>query len=151
MSELAVVGLVSNIISFIEFGSKLVAVTQDVRQSRHGMAVEVEELKLILSGVRTSRERVKAMQASQLRVPKRLCLPEEDILRLVDLCENLAGKIEPILEKLRKRPNASWKTYEEIRVAFRTLIERRELQELCRRLRDMDERVRHYCASILQS
>jgi tetrahydromethanopterin S-methyltransferase subunit G len=31
------------------------------------------------------------------------------------------------------------------------LIERKELQELCKRLRDMDEKVRYYCARMLQS
>jgi hypothetical protein len=148
MAELAVVGLVSNIISFIEFGSKLAAVTQDVRQSRHGMAVEVAELTHILSDIRSSSARVRDIQH---RVHKPLCTPENNILELVSHCEQLASKIQPILDKLRKRPNASWKTYEDVRVAFRTLIERKELQELCKRLRDMDEKVRYYCARMLQS
>jgi hypothetical protein len=148
MAELAVISLVSNIISFIEFGSKLAAVTQDVRQSRHGMAVEVEELTHILSNIRSSGARVWAMQIPGHRP---LCTPEENILKLVDLCEHLACRIQPILDKLRKRPDASWKTYEDVRVAFRTLMERKELQDLCKRLRYMDERVRYYCANILQS
>jgi hypothetical protein len=148
MAELAVVGLVSNIISFIEFGSKLVSVTQDVRQSRHGMAMEVAELNHILSDIQSSSARARDIE---VRVHKPLCTPEKSILQLVNLCEHLASKIQPILEKLRKRTNASWKTYEDVRVAFRTLMERKELQELCRRLRNMDEKVRFYCARMLQS
>jgi hypothetical protein len=148
MAELAVVGLVSNTISFIDFGSKLVAVTQDVRQSRHGMAVEVAELTHILSDIRSSSARVRDIQH---RVHKPLCTPEKNILELFNLCEHLAFKIQPILDKLRKRPNASWKTYEDVRVTFRTLMERKELQELSKRLRDMDEKIRYYCARLLQS
>lgn len=148
MAELAIIGLVSNIISFIDFGVKLVAVTQDVRQSRHGMATEVGELAQILLNIRSSHARI---QVTQFPQGHRLSWEEKKILKLVYECEQVAGKIQPILDKLRKRPNASWKTYEDVRVAFRTVVERRELQELCKRLKELDELVREYCAKILQS
>jgi hypothetical protein len=148
MAELAIVGLVSNIISFIDFGAKLVAVTQDVRHSRHGMASEVEDFTQILFDIRSSHARV---QATQFPGRNQLSWEEKRILKLVHDCEQVAGRIQPILDKLRKRPNASWRTYEDVRVAFRTLMERKELQELCRRLKELDELVRSYCAKALQS
>lgn len=146
MAELAVVGLVGNIISFIDFGAKLVSATRDVRGSLNGTTAEVDELRHILLNVQTSNERVKSMQTSGQALSK----DETSLLSLVDECEKLAKTVQKVLDKLKKR-KSSWKTYEDLRVAFQTLSSRRELENLRRRLEALDGRIRTSFSHILQA
>jgi len=48
---LAIIGLVSNILSFIDFGIKFASGTRNVRDSAHGTTTEVRELELIVEDV----------------------------------------------------------------------------------------------------
>lgn len=146
MAELAVVGLVGNIISFIDFGAKLVSATRDVRGSLNGTTAEVDELRHILLNVQTSNERVKSMQTSGQALSK----DETSLLSLVDECEKLAKTVQKVLDKLKKR-KSSWKTYEDLRVAFQTLSSRRDLEDLRRRLEALDGRIRTSFSHILQA
>jgi uncharacterized phage infection (PIP) family protein YhgE len=146
MAELAVVGLVGNIISFIDFGAKLVSATRDVHGSLNGTMVEVEELTHILSNVQASNERVKKMQTSGQALSK----DETNLLTLVNECEKLAKTMQKVLDKLKKR-SSSWKTYEDLRVAFQTLSKRKDLEDLRRRLDALDSRIKASFSHMLQA
>ncbi|KAF1359186.1 hypothetical protein EJ07DRAFT_178797 [Lizonia empirigonia] len=147
MAELAVVGLVGNVISFIDFGSKLVSATRDVHNSLHGTTAEVDELTYIVSNIQSSNERVKTMQTSG----QHLSQDETNVLKLAEECEKLAKKMQKVLDKLRKRTTTSWKTYEDLRVAFQTLIKRKDLDDLRVRLEALDERIRSCFVHTLQA
>ena len=145
MAELAVVGLVGNIIQLIDFGTKLVSATRDVHGSLNGTTAEVDELTHILSSVQSSNERVKNMQVS----PHALSQDETTLLGLVKECEKLAKTMQKVLDKLKKR-DSTWKTYEDLRVAFQTLSKRKDLEDLRRRLEALDSKIRMSFSHVLQ-
>ena len=146
MTGLEVVGLASNIISFIDFGFKLVTVTREVRGSKHGTTAEVNELEHLMDKVELSNARVRNMRLSGDRLSK-----EEMILsELVKDCAMLAEEMKKIMARL-KYSSTSWKTYENWRVAFQTLSKRRELEHLRLRFEALDTMIRTCFTDILQS
>ncbi|KAI4694174.1 uncharacterized protein J4E84_002756 [Alternaria hordeiaustralica] len=70
---LAIIGLVSNIISFIDFGIKFASGARNVRDSVHGTTAEVRELELIVEDVKRYHERVKKQQASGQKLSLKSC------------------------------------------------------------------------------
>ncbi|KAH8759553.1 hypothetical protein F5882DRAFT_479407 [Hyaloscypha sp. PMI_1271] len=61
---ITIIGLVSSIITLVDFGLKVVSGTKNVRDSLHGTTAEVRELDLIVEEVRLSNDLVKKQQSS---------------------------------------------------------------------------------------
>ena len=134
---LAIVGLVSNIISFIGFGLKVASGARNVRDSLHGTTADLHELQLIVADVRKFNNQVRQQRSSGHRLSKH----EINILAMVKECDNVAHELQQAIEKLKVR---SWrsKTLESGRIAFQTIRKQKYIDALRTRLDSLDQRVR---------
>ncbi len=144
MAGLEVISLVSSIITFIDFGAKLLSAVHEVRGSQHGTTLEIDELTHLMEDVAISNTRVNEMRATG----KSLSKDELNLLDLVKDCGRLSDEMKKITVKL-KRSKTSWKTVEDWRVAFQSLSKRKELDNLRSRFDAIDRQIRSSFLHIL--
>ena len=144
---LAIIGLASNIISFIDFGTKLASVSRDIRDSSHGTTAEVKQLADIAASLESWNDKVKNLRSSRANLSR----DELNIVKVAEDCERLVPQIQEKLTKMRTRENATWKTLESLRVATRTLLGGWELKDLGSKLADLDQRFREHFTQALQT
>ncbi|KAI0555886.1 hypothetical protein F4679DRAFT_578007 [Xylaria curta] len=141
-----IIGLVSGIISFVDFGLKIASGIKNVRESLHGTTAEIRELDMIVDDVRRSNTLVKKQQLSH----KELSHEERSFLMMVEECEKLVGEIRKAINTLKIRDGARSKTLENARVVVQSLLKQDEIQALQSRLNNLDERIRRNIEKILQ-
>jgi len=141
-----IIGLVASILTFIDFGLKVVSGTRNVHDSAHGTTAEVRELDLIVADVRSSNDMVKKQQLSG----RKLSEDEQQILAMVAECEKLVGELSKVISKLKVRADARSKTLESARVFTRSFLKQGDIQALRTRLDKLDERIRRNIESAMQ-
>jgi hypothetical protein len=119
---LAIIGLVSNILGFIDFGIKFVSGTRNVRDSLHGTTAEVRELELIVEDVEKYHEQVKKQRSSG----QKLSVHENRILGMVSQCRDIAEELHKAIDRLHMREGRS-KTLESSRVFFQGFWKQRDI------------------------
>ncbi|KAI1572486.1 hypothetical protein PtrEW13061_011274 [Pyrenophora tritici-repentis] len=134
---LAIIGLVTNIIAFIDFGLKVASGVRNVRESMHGTTADIHELELILADVRRYNDQIR----DQKRLGRSLSKHEAAILAMVRECNNVAYELQKAIEKLKVRTWRS-RTLENGRIAFQTLRKQRYIDSLRERLDSLDKRIR---------
>lgn len=135
---LAIIGLASNIISFIDFGLKLFSGIGIVRDSLHGTTPEIRELDLIVEDV----QRLNAGVIGQKSTGQTLSKDELRISATANECENVATEIRKVIKDLRVRQDARSKTLESGRVVIQGLWKRGDIERLRGRLESLDQRIR---------
>lgn len=135
---LAIIGLASNIISFIDFSLKLFSGIGIIRDSLHGTTPEIRELDLIVDDV----HRLNAGVIGQKSAGQTLSKDELRILAMANEWENLATEIRKVIKDLRVRHDARSKTLESGRVVIQLLWKRGDIERLRNRLEDLDQRIR---------
>ncbi|CAI6338167.1 unnamed protein product [Periconia digitata] len=143
---ISVIGLVSGIITFIDFGYKVISGARNVRSASHGFTADVHELNMIVEDVQKFNKIVKEQGKSGQQLSK----DERSMLEMVTECDNLVFKIRDIVKTLRKREEARSKTLESARVFTRSFFKQGELQALQTRLEKLDSRIRINTANALQ-
>ncbi|CAG5152839.1 uncharacterized protein ALTATR162_LOCUS2933 [Alternaria atra] len=143
---LAILGLVSNIISFIDFGFKVASEAQNVRSSLHGTTTEVRELELIVDEV----SRYNKIITQQKDGGQKLTDDEKLILQMAAQCENMANGLRQAIKKLRIRQGRS-KTLESGRVAWGWWKQKDHIADLLRRLDSLDQRLRRHIENVIRS
>ncbi|KAI4916207.1 hypothetical protein J4E85_010295 [Alternaria conjuncta] len=142
----AIIGLVSNILSFIDFGIKLASETRNVRDSLHGTTAEVRELEIIVEDVERYHEKVQKLQS----LGQELSAHEKSIMGMVKYCRNIAEDLHKIIERLHVRQGRS-KTLESSRVLFQGFRKQRDIDALRARLDALDKRIRVNVEHIIRS
>ena len=142
---LAIIGLVSNILSFIDFGIKFASGTRNVRDSAHGTTTEVRELELIVEDVEKYHEQVQKQQASG----QKLSVHEKRILDMVRQCRTIAGELHKAIDRLHVREGRS-KTLESSRVLFQSFWKQRDIISLRTRLQALDVHIRQNIEYIIR-
>jgi len=136
---LTIIGLASNIISFVDFGFKLVSEAKNVRDSLHGTTPEINELEQTLARV----QRLSAqLQSEAVTGPQQLSQDEKDILGTVNECNALAKDIAKRTKNLKVRDNARFKLLEYGKVALSEIFHTKEIEDLRRRLDKVEQRLR---------
>jgi uncharacterized small protein (DUF1192 family) len=143
---ITIIGLVSSIITLVDFGLKVVSGTKNVRDSLHGTTAEVRELDLIVEEVRLSNDLVKKQQSSG----QKLSNGELHILAMVAECDQLVGVLRKTINTLKIRATARSKTLESARVFTQTFLKLGDIQALRSRLDDLDERIRKNIENAMQ-
>ncbi|KAI1750161.1 hypothetical protein F4782DRAFT_255602 [Xylaria castorea] len=141
-----IIGLVSGIISFVDFGLKVASGTKKVRDSLHGTTAEIRELDVIIDDVRRSNALIKKQQLSR----EELSHDERSLLMMVVECEKLVGELRTAISTLKRRDGARSRTLESARVVVQGLWKQDEIQALRSRLDNLDERIRRNIENILQ-
>ncbi|KPM39267.1 hypothetical protein AK830_g7298 [Neonectria ditissima] len=140
----AIIGLASSIVAFVDFGLKLVSATKSARDSVHDTLPEVHEIEIILEDVRNSN--IKAIQGL---AGLQLSQGERHIMAMATDCERLAGELGDMVQKLKIRDDARFRTIESSRVAFRVLRRGKDIDDLRRRIEKLDARIRSNVQMIL--
>lgn len=132
-----IIGLASSIVAFVDFGIKLVSAVKSARDSVHDTLPEVHEIELCLEDVRHSN--LRAIQGSPGR---HLSQGEKHIMAMATECERLAGELGEIVQKLKIRDGARFRTIESSRIALRVLRKGKDIEDLRRRIDNLDVRIR---------
>lgn len=143
---LAIVGLVSNIISFIDFGLKFVSGIGMVRDSQHGTTSEICELELIVEDVQRLNTEVIRQKSSVHSLNK----DEMLILEMANECDRVATEIRKVTKNLKIRQEARLRTWESGRVVIQGLWKRGEIERLRGQLESLDQRIRDNVKNALQ-
>lgn len=143
-----VVGLISGVITFIDFGLKVVAESKKLHNSAaRGASDEISELDRYVVNIHEWNEEIKRQQLSGLQLSK----DERRILGMVRDCEKLVDELREVIETLQIQDGARSKKLETARVAFQRRWKSGDLQNLRTRLRDLDEQIRRNVEHIMQS
>ncbi|RYP08545.1 hypothetical protein DL765_008750 [Monosporascus sp. GIB2] len=145
---ITIISLVSSIITFVDFGFKVVSGTKNVRDSLHGTTAEVRELDLILEEVRCSNDLAKRQQQSS---GQKLSNDELRVLAMVAECEKLVGELRKAINTLKIRAGARSKTLESARVFTQSFLKQGDIQSLRSRLDALDRRIRKSIEDALQT
>lgn len=129
-----VIGLVSGIITFIDFGFKVAGESKQIRTSAHGMAQDLKTLDFVMQDVRSSNEAVK----KQLPPGRRHSDDEGRILAMVDECERVYLELRGIMDGLSVPDGSRSKTLKSVRIASRRIWKHTEIQELRDHLEQLD-------------
>ncbi|KAI1362569.1 hypothetical protein F5Y08DRAFT_311690 [Xylaria arbuscula] len=143
MAEIA--GLISSIITFIDFGFKVVAGAKDVRNSAQGMTAEVRELERIIRDAQHYNDLVKTQRASGQWFSD----DELDVLGMVAECEELVRKLRELTSTLKTRTNARFRTLESTRILARTFLKEKEIKSLRSQLDEMAAQIWKHVANVM--
>ncbi|KAF3001351.1 hypothetical protein E8E13_006193 [Curvularia kusanoi] len=140
---LAVIGLVSSMVTFVDFGSKVVNGAKRIRDSGEGALEDLEELAKIVEDVR----RFNREAQIQLRNGHR---PSSDVIRITEMvaeCEKICDRIRILIQKLAVRDSSILETG---RVALQAIRKKKDIQDLRTRLDALDKRIRSNIQHIFQ-
>ena len=130
MDPLTAVGLASNIIQFVQFGSNLVYGSLDLYKSADGTSSVNAELQFLtedLTGICSKLSRPRNLMEERL-LPK----AELDLVKLARSCESLGSQFLTVLEGLKvKGQNRRW---ESIRQALKTQWKAKDIDRYRMRL-----------------
>jgi hypothetical protein len=141
-----ILGLSSNIISFIQFGFTVVSASKAVRDSVHGTTPEVHDLKSIVEDVQELIERVDA----ERKAGRALTKEERHIVEMAKECEMLVKQLQHAIDKLKIRDGASSRWLESTKIVVKGMWKRGEIDELKVRLETLVGRLRHSLSEVLQ-
>jgi hypothetical protein len=144
----SVVGLISSVITFIDFGLKVISESKKLRDSASkGTSDEISELDHYITNIQQWHEKVKKQQLSGLRLSQ----SEKRILEMVQDCEKLVIELREVIGSLKIQNKARSKTIETARVAFQTRMKYGDNQNKRTRLHDLDEQIRRHVEHIMQA
>ncbi|KAM0421390.1 hypothetical protein ACHAPT_010744 [Fusarium lateritium] len=144
MSGFEIIGLASSIVAFVDFSIKLVSAVKSARDSVHDTLPEVHEIELCLEDVRQSN--LRAIQGSAGR---QLSQGERHVMAMTTECDRLAGELGGMVQKLKIRGGAKSRTLESSRIAWRVLRKGKDIEDLRRRIENLDVRIRSNVQMIL--
>lgn len=136
----SIIGLTASIVTFIDFGIKVVSLAKTIRESHDGALAlpHSSELNLIVDDVRALVREVREKKSGPGQ-------PAEDDQLLVSIaveCERLATRLRSILDTLKVRDGAWSRTLEVGRVLFFTVTKKSDLEDIRQRLDSLGSRLR---------
>jgi hypothetical protein len=131
---ITIIGLVSGIITFVDFGFKIVNGAKQIRDSGKGTTQELAELDSIVGNIQTFNKLVK----SQIPMDQTLSDDEQRITHMVNDCEILCAQLNVLMSKLTTR-NSSF--LGSVRVASKSAFKKSEIQDLKRRLESLSQQI----------
>lgn len=138
----AILGIAANIAQFVSFGIQLISEAKKIHGSFHGVQNDHHELEVIVEDIKKSCKDVVPAPGS-LR-------DAQAFQQLLKECIPLADKLLFIRSDRQVSKAQNHRGLEVVRQTLRSVAKRKEIQELKRRLLDMDQRLRARAFSILQ-
>ncbi|GKZ35382.1 hypothetical protein AbraIFM66950_006011 [Aspergillus brasiliensis] len=139
-----IIGLVGNIVSFVDYAYKAIVATKDAYGSATGLTQEVAKIDDIVKGIQQTSRQLLA-HPSAIRLSKEeLAITNTQATRCLQLAKELNG----LLDKLRVREDAP-RAIEITRVALQWQRKKGHIESLERRLCDLDVQVRAGLTKIL--
>lgn len=142
---ISLLGLVAGIVTFVDFGLKIISGSKSLRRSLDGMTPEISELERSIKHIQALNESITANHAAD----QTLSDTETEVVAMVHESERLYTQLQISLNKLKVRASARSKTLEAGRVTLRSLWSHSELLELGKRLAILDQSIRTSIRNIL--
>ncbi|KAK7973803.1 hypothetical protein PG989_015651 [Apiospora arundinis] len=129
MAELALLGLVANIFQFVETGIKIASTARDLEfpGARHQAAVGRDQ----------EHER-----GGRQYTPRGSFGDELAICEYSAECASIVAELEALAAKITKSGSAKSKALDSMRIAYHNVTKKNEIQELMKRLNEMDQRLK---------
>lgn len=136
---LATLGIVANIAQIIGFGLQLASVGTEIYNSVQGSRDEYRELEIIIADVGDNTKKIREALSHSSTISSR---DEKAILQLATECEPLATKLLKILNDLKISKDARFRGLETVKQTIRGAAKRKDIQDLKRRLMDLDSHLK---------
>jgi hypothetical protein len=145
----AVLGIAANIAQFVGYVIQLISEGKEIYESLHGARDEHHELEIIKEITKLSEElqTIIPQPGISTRLPSG---DEKAIWRLAEECKPLADQLLHILNDLKVPTDRRFRWLETVRQTFRSAKKGKEIEELKRRLLDIDKRLRVRAFNMLQ-
>lgn len=142
---LALIGLVSNVVGFIQIGVELVSVAQSFGDARK--IPDISELDSIVDDIQLRHAGLRQqMKSSDLELSK----ADLNILSMVGQCDKIADQLRSLSKDLSKKPGVRSRAADTVRKAAKYMWNRKTVSELGERLIRMDNMIREYTRTALQ-
>jgi hypothetical protein len=142
---LAIIGLASSIITFIEFGVAIITTTRSIRSSPDGKVPEIRELETSLNTMR-----LRNTAALERMASKPMSQHELQISQAVVECEKVVAQLKRLVRLRTRRSDARFPNIESAIVFARMVMGRGELDRLIKQLKNQDAQVRKGLKALLQ-
>lgn len=162
VEALAVVGLISNIAQFAEYGTRIVSDTIDVYKDQGGISKELEEMEVVFRNVthgyqRLERKHLDQQQWANLQKKPSHRYPGDTAiqfdhtsdLELIRLYQPVIEELSLLLQQLKPRVGVDTK-FEAFRVAMRRIRKKEELKTLEGRLERILKQISHHNVATLR-
>ncbi|KAE8446593.1 hypothetical protein EG329_011786 [Mollisiaceae sp. DMI_Dod_QoI] len=124
MDTLAAIGLVGNIVQFVDFTSKLVSKAREGYRSADGAFIENADLETVTADLLAVANKIKPQEVVRIR--------DTNFSNLCSSCTDVAGELLAALAKLKVQNGKSkWKSF---RKALRSVWSKEEILEIEKRL-----------------
>lgn len=143
-------GVAANIAQFISYGIKLLAEGKEAYGSIRGQQDEHHELETIIADIKGLSDEVASVSLQTRVATIPLSSDERIIVQLVTECQPLADKLQRLLDDLKVSKGARLRG---LQTSWQTLKggwKKSDIQDLRRRLLDIDERLRFRVSNMLQ-
>ncbi|KAI0414753.1 hypothetical protein F5X98DRAFT_348474 [Xylaria grammica] len=138
---ITIIGLISGIITFVEFGLKITSGAKSIRHSLHGTTADVADLNQNLSKIIGDLQRWNDLLKERKSRGAKLSYNESRMVEMIAQCEKLQTEVRKAIQTLAMRAEARSKTVESMRVATRTFLKADKIRALESQLNDLAERI----------
>ena len=145
LDPLTAISLSSAVVSFVDFGSKVVSGTRDIYKSGKGTLQENDEIEIITTEVTRLNDRILSCRPSlPSSLPNDLSQNDESLRELAASCKIIADDLLDILQELKVRGSADrnrkWSSFRKA-VASQTPWNKDKVQSLEKRLQRIHEQI----------
>ncbi|KAI1289031.1 hypothetical protein F5Y03DRAFT_378532 [Xylaria venustula] len=139
---ITIIGLVSGIITFVEFGLKITSGAKNIRNSLHGTTPDVTSLNQNLSKIIRDLQLWNDLLKERKSRGVELSYNESSMEEMIAQCEKLHKHVQKAIQTLKMRAEARSRTVESMRVATRTFLKADKIRALEFQLNNLAERIR---------
>lgn len=136
---LVAIGLAANIAQFVGYGITIISETREVYHSARGAKEENLELHVVVSDIKDFNERICGNASNSLG--KTASTDEVALRKLAEQCQPLVDRLLSLLKTLEAREGRRFPKLEAFRKALRSAAKRQEIEDLERRLRNIEGQV----------
>jgi hypothetical protein len=142
---LAALSIAANIAQFVDYARKLISHSKEIYSSLSGSLDEHQALKLIIDDIKNLAHESQPASSGQ---PS--SADEVGFRKLAAECELLADKLLAILKDLEVKNDGRFRALQTVRQTFRGAVKKKDIQDLQKRLADIDARMRERASRMLQ-
>ena len=141
----AALSIAANIAQFLDYARQLVSGGKEIYNSHHGARDEHQALKVIIDDIKNLSHESQPVNPSPQPSPD-----EIGFRRLAAESEPLADKLLAILNDLEVPNDARFRGLQTMRQTFRAAAKKKDIQDLQRRIADIDVRLRERASRMLR-
>ncbi|KAE9367299.1 hypothetical protein N431DRAFT_444453 [Stipitochalara longipes BDJ] len=143
MDPWSILGIAASILQFVDVGYELLSGAKEVYCSAEGMNRQTAELRDLAKDIRRQNEQILSSYS--------LSKEEKAIKSLAERSLDIAKTLDTKLAKLVVPDNTKFRRLQSAKVSFKVMIQQKDLEELKKRLLDLQNHVQQRLSIILQA